>query len=370
MHPYHGALYFDSARANCLNFWQSIPVAALGSWTWEYFGETWRPSLNDFFMTTFGGVALGEVLHRVAASVRDNEARGGSRLSREVAALLIDPMGGLNRLLRGQWTHQGPNPPEHDPGAYLFRTSLGARRTRDTGEAARTVYSPTLLIDVSFGDPFERDFDAPFDVFALHSQVSPDGGGLNSLSAAGRLYGREITARGARHRHQIVVSQRYDYINNPVHRFGEQSVQAGLLSRWSLAGSFRLRSQLTADLLPMGAIDAPQAGVGERTYDFGPGVGVVLDVALERNGVTYVSFYNRLRYLHTVSGAAADHSLLLSGLSLNVPLTRNLGLGAYLSGAERHSRYAADPDDERSYLETRVYLSWTTSRPGDDRGSR
>ncbi len=74
MHPYHGGLYFNTARSNGLSFWEAAPVAFLGSWTWEYFGETERPSLNDFFMTSFGGIALGEMFHRLGATIRDNSS--------------------------------------------------------------------------------------------------------------------------------------------------------------------------------------------------------------------------------------------------------------------------------------------------------
>lgn len=99
-HPYHGGMYFNAGRANGLSFWESAPLTFLGSWTWEFLGEVERPSLNDFFMTTFGGLALGEMFHRVAASLRDNTARGSARWWRELGSLPFDPIGGLNRLAR------------------------------------------------------------------------------------------------------------------------------------------------------------------------------------------------------------------------------------------------------------------------------
>ncbi len=123
MHPYHGGLYFNAARANGLSFWEAAPVAFLGSWTWEYFGEKDRPSLNDFFMTGFGGIALGEVFHRLGATIRDNGSR--HRTWREIAALPLDPMGWVNRRLRHERTSEVPNPPEHAPGALSVRLQGG-----------------------------------------------------------------------------------------------------------------------------------------------------------------------------------------------------------------------------------------------------
>jgi hypothetical protein len=176
-HPYHGGLYFNAGRDNGLDFWQSAPLSFLGSATWEFFGETYRPSLNDFFMTSFGGVALGEVFHRVGASIRDNESHGGRRLFRELAALPVDPVGGLNRLIRGQWSAWGPNPPEHRPEAFVVRVLSGLRLTGDTTRSQRLHSSATLLVDLAYGDPVIQPYRKPFDAFTVRLQVSSTGGG-------------------------------------------------------------------------------------------------------------------------------------------------------------------------------------------------
>jgi hypothetical protein len=59
-HPYQGSLYFNAGRANGLSFWESAPLVAFGSATWEYFGERNYAAINDFVTTTMGGMALGE----------------------------------------------------------------------------------------------------------------------------------------------------------------------------------------------------------------------------------------------------------------------------------------------------------------------
>src|SRR6187431_3228963 len=75
-HPYQGSNYFNTGRANGLNFYESAALTAFGSSTWEYFGETNHASLNDFINTTLGGIALGEAFHRAAWLVRDTRATG------------------------------------------------------------------------------------------------------------------------------------------------------------------------------------------------------------------------------------------------------------------------------------------------------
>jgi hypothetical protein len=108
----------------------------------------------------------------------------------------------------------------------------------------------------------------------------------------------------------------------------------------------------------LGAIDALDAGMGQRDIDYGPGLGALLEVSLDLNGSTYVSFYNRVRYLRSVSGAPADHTILFSGFDVTIPLTSEIGIGAYVSGDSRYSHYSDLPNDSRSYLETRIYVTW------------
>jgi hypothetical protein len=364
LHPYHGSLYFDAGRANCLGFWESVPITFLGSWTWEYFGEGKRPALNDFWMTGFGGVAMGEIAHRVSSAILDEDAVGGERLTREIAALFVNPMRGVNRLLRGEWNDRRANPPDRLPESYLFRTSVGGRTIRENGPGARPTRSPTLLIDVALGDVFDRGPRSPFDVITFQAQISPDGGGVNILRATGRLWGNELTPPESWHRHALFINQRFDYVNNPAYHFGEQSIETGLESRWRTGPrGLRVHSRVAADVVMLGAIDAWDPDRASREFqDFGPGIGAIAEVALERNGTRYISWYNRVRYLRSVSGAPADHTILFSGFDLTVPITRGFGIGAHFS-ADRRKSYFADFDDvERSYTETRVYLSWIPDR--------
>lgn len=356
-HPYHGGLYFNTGRANGLDFWESIPLSFLGSWTWEYFGEIHRPSLNDFFMTSVGGIALGELFHRLATGIRDNTARGSPRVWREIAALPLDPIGGLNRLARGEWRRVMPNPPEHDPVTRMVRVHGGARLT-DAGLVQSGAVFPSVAVDLRSGDPFHREYRDPWEVFWVRAVLS-SGGGLNVLRASGRLYAKEINRAAARHRHVFLVNQRYDYTSNPAQRVGGQSVELGIWSRWRLGDDYTLRSQLFSDLVILGALDALGTGIGERTYDFGPGFGGRWEVALERRGVTYVVLSGQGEYFHTVSGASADHTVGLLGAEVSIPLGRHLGVAFHATRFLRRSRYSDRAAEERSFPEFRFLLTWT-----------
>jgi hypothetical protein len=366
LHPYNGSVYFDAGRANCLSFWQSVPITFLGSWTWEYFAEAKRPALNDFWTTGFGGVALGEILHRVSSAILDEEATGGERLTREIAATLINPMRGMNRLARGEWNDRRANAPDRLPGSYRFRISVGGRMIRENAPGERPTHSPTVLIDIVLGDVFDTGRTSPFDVITLNAQISPDGGGMNLLRGTGRLWGRELTPPGSWHRHAFLINQRFDYVNNPAYEFAEQTLETGVESRWRTGpGGLRIHSRAAADVVMLGAIDAwevPQPGVRNTDTDYGPGIGAIVEVSLEWNGTTYLSWYNRIRYLRTVSGVPGEHSILFSGLDVAVPVTDDLGIGVHLSGDRRTTWFDEYPSEERSYTEAQFYLTWTPAR--------
>jgi hypothetical protein len=48
-----GSNYYNAGRANGLSFYESAAMAAFGSATWEFYGETNKPSLNDYINTTY-----------------------------------------------------------------------------------------------------------------------------------------------------------------------------------------------------------------------------------------------------------------------------------------------------------------------------
>ncbi len=369
-HPYHGGLYFNAGRSNGLGFWESAPLAFLGSWSWEYFGETYRPSLNDFFMTSFGGIALGEVFHRIGASIRDNRAGGSARTWREIAALPFDPIGGFKRLLRGDWTKRDRNPAEHDPESFVFRLGAGGRFVADSGFVDRDDNysgSPTLEVELDYGDPFLTEHRAPFDVFTVRGRVSPGGEGLNLLQASGRLFAMDFSEQTSRHMRGFAVNQRFDFLNNPAHRFGAQSLEFGVYSRWRFGARSAIRTHFFGDVIFLGAMEAPFAGTGEREYDFGPGAGTRVEIAYEQNGLTFLTILGRTEYVHSVSGASADHNMSFGAIELTLPLAFKLGLAGRLRYYNRRSRYSDRPDERREFSEVAVLVVWTGFQlPGFD----
>ncbi len=359
-HPYHGGLYFNAGRSNGLDYFESVPLAFFGSWSWENFGETYRPSLNDWFMTSFGGIALGEVFHRVSSTIRNNQSRGRSRTLKELAALPFDPIGSFNRLVRGEWKAIGPNPPEHDPGSYMLRLGAGVRYAKQLVADSGLNSIGAFQLDFLYGDQVAQEYRAPFDVFGVRLILSSNGG-FNVLRASGRLYATNLSDPTKRARHVLAVNQRYDYMKNRAQSVGGQSVEIGINSRWPIGQKgYGIRTAIFGDALLLGAIDAPSTGLGDRNYDFGPGVGARWEFGLDRNGARFVRVFGQLEYIHAVSGARADHIVDFSGIEANIPIGGSLGLTASSTVFHRNSRYSGGaPNDVRDYPEARLLLVWT-----------
>ncbi|MGD8277663.1 MAG: hypothetical protein PVH00_06535, partial [Gemmatimonadota bacterium] len=153
--------------------------------------------------------------------------------------------------------------------------------------------------------------------------------------------------------------QRYDFVSNPAHKFGAQSVEIGLYSRWRLPGESALRTTFLGDAILMGALDAPYSGHGERTYDFGPGLGFRAEASFERRGITYATLYGRTEYVHSVSGASADHNVHFGGIEVTVPVAYHLGVGLHSGYYRRLSRYPDRPQETREFPEVRLFVVWT-----------
>jgi hypothetical protein len=231
-HPYHGGLFFNSARENGFGYWESGVFTLAGSLIWEYFMENTRPSTNDLVNTTLGGMTRGETAHRISAMIRDNQATGTNRVIREIAAGVINPAALLNRLLRGEAFKQFDNASDRFPTLVFLSTDLGYRRfTGGSPHPNQWIASVSFL----YGNPFEGDIHRPFDSFYVGIDASSPGGVLfTRIEQRGILKGWELTERTDRVRHIFGLAQEYEYLNNASQVFGAQILSAGLISRYDV----------------------------------------------------------------------------------------------------------------------------------------
>ena len=142
-HPYQGSLYFNAGRANNLNFWQSLALAAFGSFTWEEFGETDSPSINDIITTPLCGAIFGETFHRLYVDVAE--------VCMPVA-WIISPMDGLNYFLTGKSCETSGHTEEID---IFFHGGINQKLSVFGGGG----------FHIQYGNPVAHNTLEPFDLF-------------------------------------------------------------------------------------------------------------------------------------------------------------------------------------------------------------
>lgn len=358
-HPYHGSTYFNAGRSNGLAFWESSFLSMVGSLTWEYFGETMRPSWNDFVNTTVGGMALGEMFHRSATLVRDNRATGSGRVWREVGGFAIDPIGGFNRVLRGESGRIGPNPVLHRVPEVTVGLRTGALGRESNPNRGGTYESGAFAeFTMRYGDPIRSEMHRPFDIFQLRIEAGlADTARINRFQGEGMLYGTRLRWSDAVI-HRFTVEQRFDYVTNNAYEFGGQSIEGRVSSRFELGRKHRITTSFGVLATLLGAINSEGVDAGDRDYDFGPGLGLQLRAQWDRGGVTYARWDYLNWVIPTLSGTEATHVVQIGGVEAQARLHDRFAIGGTVSYFRRDSHH---PDGSSFHQETpefRLYLAW------------
>ena len=194
-HPYSGTLSFNAGRSNGYNFYQSFGFAVGGSLLWEYFGENTRPSYNDIINTPVNGAFLGEILYRLSSNILDDRTRGANRVFREIAAGLIDPMRGFNRLIQGK-SFRRTNKEVYEKEPLNISLYGGVRRINETSNEVfgKGTYSAMFNAQFDYGNPFELRSRKPFDFFKLRVDLNFGVGRkyLDNIPGYGILFGKNI----------------------------------------------------------------------------------------------------------------------------------------------------------------------------------
>ena len=360
-HPFHGSLYFNAARTNGLNYWESIPFAIMGSFFWECCGETHLPAWNDWVATSIGGIAMGEMFYRVGSTFLDNEATGSRRTWKEIAGFLLNPFRGFNRLTSGRSGRVYPNPSDPYDAIPPFLSNfikagvriVGDRTTGESFESDTTEVHGFFEFDMKFGSPWLNTRRKPFDFFTLGVQINfNDKKRLGRLQVSGNLYASDMKKTEKVH-HVFAITQNYDYINNNAIEFGGQSFGASVLSKWVLSEKLDLLTDVNLHGYLLNAVNSEFAFLAQvpnrerlREYDMGTGAGTWFRFGLAHSGRQIASLTYRLTWVHTlngsnVNGGDSNHLLHWGGIQGVLPLGR-WGIGADVYAYVRRSYFSAE----------------------------
>jgi hypothetical protein len=358
-HPQHGGLYYGAARANGLNLYESFLFTALGSLTWEYFGEKSRPSTNDLIITSLSGVSAGETSYRLSDLVFDETATGFSRFLHEFAGLAISPGRSFQRILSGDAWRVGPNPEGTKPEALradLLGGWLGVRSERPD-EPVKKDGRGTVGWDVRYGDPFEKDLGKPFSTFRLLAEFTTAKEFVTRVQTEGNLAGWKLDD-GPGDRNVLAVTFGYNFLNVDL-TYGSQTLGLELASRipagtgWDVVPRAQVLSAYTAVQTSEDSVKRTY-----RNYDWGIGGGVSLGARLRQQGRDVLRFDYTDVWSYTANGPTVWNEVRLGQAAAFAPLSKTWAVGAEYT-FQRHRNVFPQGEQQRKSQQVRALVSWT-----------
>jgi hypothetical protein len=348
-HPFHGSIFFNSFRANGYSFWQSAIATAAGSYFWESTAENQAPAPNDFINTTFGGIVLGEMTHRLANKLINNHRRGFKRQMSEIGATLINPANGLTRVTNGQWGQVTESNQEADSSKMSVDFDLGARSyriTKDNMLPGKNKFGWYGRVKLLYGTPGEK-FTEPFSNISITTEIGQDDSSkVNVVSVYGSITGWELEWSN-RTRYLLILSANYDYIHNEAFFYGGQSVKLNLFTEYDLPDKLKLNTSFGAGPVILAAIPNRNPYNG-RNYDYGPGIAFNGDGKINLDALSLSVIYKG-GWMHTVNGSQSNYFLHTVSGELSYLVLKNISLSSEAGYFVLLGRYKDDKDTDKRY---------------------
>lgn len=325
-HPYQGSLYFNSFRSERYSFWQSAAATFAGSLIWELAAETERPAINDLINTTLGGIAWGEMTHRLAIRFTPNWRRGRKKNALDYLGMVVDPMTAISTIKNPR--RQKALRLQMDTTRMRYELSAGSRQYNRVAEGQRMETRGEWFTRMNFvyGDPAAQT-KVPFSWFSVLLELgTSDSTPFNIARIRGNLTGWDVSAAHP-NQHLLLLTLNYDYYNNTAFAYGMQSLQASLSSRFNLLPKVNVQTDFGANLIGLAAVSDEELFKGKkRNYDYSNGFGVA--------AMTNVSLQERLglrtsyafRWLHTLDGKNANYRVVNFVTALRGQVSRKVFL--------------------------------------------
>ena len=294
-HPYHGGLYYNAARSNGLNYWQSVPFVAGGSLMWEFCMENEPASINDYIATTIGGVCLGELTFRISDLLIDNRAVGFDRFGREALLTLISPIRGLNRILNGDVKkHSNVRGNSIRSTPTTFNAMLGHRIIAANTQKQQDIGNMLCYdLGLNYGNAFDEENDNPFDFFTfkLSGNLFSQQPIVSRVHVLGMIYSKTIHLQNPNRQMELGVFQHFNFfqstaeINNetlrPFKMSEAASVGPGILYKNKIRKNINFSSSAHLSGILLGGSQTDYYRFDNRDYNLGSGFSSKLNFGLE-----------------------------------------------------------------------------------------
>jgi hypothetical protein len=393
-HPYHGNLYFNSARSNGLNFWQSYPAALSGSLMWEFFGEITPPAINDLMATSIGGTCIGEITFRISDLFYDDREIGFSRFLRELGGAAVSPMKGLKRLLTGEaWKHRSRNYLYHNYSRIpvKYSISVGSRYLADDRALFRGEHNPYIELGMEYGDAYDNEENKPFDFFtsSVTFGLSSNQPVVNRLNLLGRIWGTPVSDK-EKFEADFGIFQHFNFYNSEAVKDGTDlipyriseaaSVGPGLIYRFPhLQERMNLEQRIFLSGILLGGSLSDYLYIQERDYNMGSGFSAKIQTRMDVAKVGYMNIdanyfhiftwkgYDRAEWVGktgfdldytNAQGDPGNTQMMAFNANFGLYLSRHLSLDMRGSYFIRSAHYRHYPDVTAKTFELRAGLTY------------
>lgn len=388
LHPYHGNLYFTSARASGFNYWRSGLFAFAGSAMWETVMETEYPSTNDIIATPIGGMALGEVAFRTSDLILNDRTVGWERFGREAGAFIVSPMRGLVRIINGDaWRRRATTGRQFGLPPIIVEVSLGARGIGYRGVPDFPVGMAAEL-NVTYGMRFVESSNTPFDYFTFRAHLNAISNQpvLSQINIIGRLMSREVLENKSHHL-SVGAYQHFDFYDSDTiskaygktpYKLGTPaSAGVGVFYRGDESKPWVLDAHVHANAVLLGGILTDHYYFKDRNYNLASGFavksGVNVNYGVDKFSASvdfdiYRLFtwgYSRGTDLRKVNyktlDAMGDDSaatFAMTDIRVDYGLTRHLLLTAGFTHYYRSTHYRDFPNVRATAYSARLLLTY------------
>ena len=376
-HPYQGSMYYNAVRSNGYGYWAGGLGTILGSLSWEMFCETDPPSINDILTTTAGGMAMGEVFWRLSDLILDDSAAGRERFWREAAALAVNPVRGVNRVLRGQVRARGAVLPGASP-AVSITAGLGARALSASGSEGPAA-GTQAYIGIEYGESFDVQGNKPYDwfTFTLKAGAGRNCSALQHVSILGRLYGKSWRTNGGS---DVLLGlfQHFNYCDLPEIEVSEtNSFGPGVIVQFhDKRGAPATRLQMHLGAIVMGGISSDYYKVLKRDYNMGGGYSLKGSVSHDWEHISasldlsHYQIFTSREYDHAFDdgksridplylnapGVKGNSNMEMALLTVDWRCAGNLCISLMPAYYFRSSHYDFHPDTQASLLDITIGL--------------
>ncbi|MFA6924868.1 MAG: DUF3943 domain-containing protein [Bacteroidales bacterium] len=326
--PFSTSAYYNAARPIGFSYFESMPFPVVGSFMWEYFGRTSRPSYNDIIYAPINATFIGEIFYRLSSSILDERTKGAERVFKEIIGGILDPSMALSRLIKGNTFRISKE--DNFQKEPLIASFLGGFNEINNGKKIGTGKVIEMLsFHFDYGNPFEDRYRKPFDFFKLNFDFTNENNRLrlNIVSGYGLLFGKNVQCD--KKEMLVGVFQHYDFYSSNIYKISAMALNVGIISKLPIFKKIKFNADFHFGIVPFGG-NCKTFGIDTskiRATNYGGGLETKLDCSIDFADVVNVKFVGNYFWMNSYVGNAENYLIGVVHPSISIKLYRNIHLG-------------------------------------------